>query len=349
VSALPAPTSGDVDLRATDRAYDKRRSSGDRARWIFALALSLLAHGGIIAVAVGPWLGELLQEKGVAGGPSDAITVTLVAPSVLPAPVVTVPTPPRSAPPADSAAEPGAVAPPETPFSTDPAAASPPAGPLASSETPQAAAAPSVIAAPSADAAATADPSGGGLAQPNHSTDPEVAAPSDLAPAEDQSVFATDGTTGATGPTDAQPVASAAPAQSNPQPPAPPRVTPSKPSSQGTQAVTAPGGGDPQRQAVGPSGASVLSNYQGEVLARIRQQAAEASGRVASDGTSFVIFEIQAAGGISGMRLAQSSGVAALDQLALDIVKRAAPFPPIPAQLDKQSLLFDVPVNFKTR
>lgn len=160
---------------------------------------------------------------------------------------------------------------------------------------------------------------------------------------------AADSTTGATGPTGAQPVAPAAPPPSNPQPPARPRVFPSKPASQGTQAVTAPGGGNPQLQAVGPSGSSVLSNYQGEVLARIRRQAAAASGLAGSDGTSFVTFEIQAAGSISGVRLAQSSGIAALDQLALDIVQRAAPFPPIPTQLDKQSLLFDVPVNFKTR
>jgi periplasmic protein TonB len=134
----------------------------------------------------------------------------------------------------------------------------------------------------------------------------------------------------------------------NAAPAEPPRPdAPSPQSTTGAAALTAPGGGNPRQPVTAAPGRSSLSNYLGEVLARIRQQAAREAGRVTIDGTSYVTFAVNAGGVVSSMHISKGSGYSALDKMALDIVKRAAPFPAIPPELNKQELLFDVPINFK--
>ena len=53
-------------------------------------------------------------------------------------------------------------------------------------------------------------------------------------------------------------------------------------------------------------------------------------------------FELSA----SGIRIARSSGVAALDKAAVDSVQRAAPFAKIPEGAGKSSWAFNVPIVF---
>ena len=48
-------------------------------------------------------------------------------------------------------------------------------------------------------------------------------------------------------------------------------------------------------------------------------------------GAAVVAFSIAGSGGLSGVSLARSSGSAALDRAAIQVVQRAAPFPAPPA------------------
>ena len=125
------------------------------------------------------------------------------------------------------------------------------------------------------------------------------------------------------------------PQQAQPQPQRPPqgnapqaaqRGSPEE--AQGDAASAAPA--RPQAEAAGNAAAS---NYPGEVLRRIqrvRQTRSPARGRV------LVSFSISDSGGLSAVSVARSSGNAALDRVALDHIRRAAPFPPPPSGAQRQ-------------
>jgi len=70
-----------------------------------------------------------------------------------------------------------------------------------------------------------------------------------------------------------------------------------------------------------------------------------ASARGAS-GTVLVRFELNRAGGVIGSAVTKSSGNAALDQEALDLLRRASPFPPFPATKPGEKDSYIAPVNF---
>ncbi|MCE8006149.1 TonB family protein [Aestuariivita sp.] len=75
------------------------------------------------------------------------------------------------------------------------------------------------------------------------------------------------------------------------------------------------------------SGNAAASNYPGQVMRKI---ARVPKPRVDARGTAIIRFSISGSGGLSGASVAQSSGSAALDQAALRVIRRAAPFPPPP-------------------
>ena len=70
-----------------------------------------------------------------------------------------------------------------------------------------------------------------------------------------------------------------------------------------------------------------------------------ASARGAS-GTVLVRFELNRAGGVIGSAVTKSSGNAVLDQEALDLLRRASPFPPFPAAKPGEKDSYIAPVNF---
>ena len=70
-----------------------------------------------------------------------------------------------------------------------------------------------------------------------------------------------------------------------------------------------------------------------------------ASARGAS-GTVLVRFELNRAGGVIGSAVTKSSGNAALDQEALDLLRRASPFPPFPLTKPGEKDSYIAPVNF---
>ncbi len=76
------------------------------------------------------------------------------------------------------------------------------------------------------------------------------------------------------------------------------------------------------------SGTAAASNYPGLVmrkLSRVRKP------RVGSEGAAVIRFSIGTNGGLSGIAVARSSGNARLDRAALQVVRRAAPFPKPPS------------------
>ena len=70
-----------------------------------------------------------------------------------------------------------------------------------------------------------------------------------------------------------------------------------------------------------------------------------ASARGAS-GTAVVRFELSRSGDVIGSAVTKSSGNAALDQEALNLLRRASPFPPFPAAKPGDQDSYIAPVNF---
>ncbi|WP_242217649.1 cell envelope integrity protein TolA [Shinella zoogloeoides] len=92
------------------------------------------------------------------------------------------------------------------------------------------------------------------------------------------------------------------------------------------------------------AGNAAVSNYPGKVRNKINR--AKRGGRNGERGTAVVSFVVGAGGQATGIRLARSSGSAALDQAAVDTVRRAAPFAKIPEGAGRSSWAFDVPILF---
>lgn len=125
----------------------------------------------------------------------------------------------------------------------------------------------------------------------------------------------------------------ARPAPQTAQPAAPPRPT----GNADTDAARGSTQAQPQGQAVASGaapapdstgGQAAAAAYPGQVLrqiTRLRPQRAPARGIV------LVRFAIAGSGALADVSVAQSSGSAALDRLALDHIRRAAPFPAPPA------------------
>lgn len=76
------------------------------------------------------------------------------------------------------------------------------------------------------------------------------------------------------------------------------------------------------------TGNAAASNYPGKVMKRISRVPRP---RVGTKGTAVVAFRIGSNGALAGVSLAKSSGSSKLDQAALRVIQRAAPFPPPPA------------------
>ncbi|MGQ3210871.1 TonB family protein [Shinella sp.] len=93
------------------------------------------------------------------------------------------------------------------------------------------------------------------------------------------------------------------------------------------------------------AGDSAVSNYPGKVRNKINRAKRRVAG--GKQGSVVVSFVVNASGQASGIRVARSSGEAAVDKAALDSVQRAAPFAKIPENAGKSSWAFNVPIVFK--
>jgi protein TonB len=78
-------------------------------------------------------------------------------------------------------------------------------------------------------------------------------------------------------------------------------------------------------------------------MQRFKRYPASAHG---ASGTVMVRFELNRAGSVIGSAVTKSSGNAALDQEALDLLRRASPFPPFPLTKPGEKDSYIAPVNF---
>lgn len=96
------------------------------------------------------------------------------------------------------------------------------------------------------------------------------------------------------------------------------------------------------------AGNAAVSNYPGKVAGKLRRAVRyprEARSKRIR-GEAVVSFVVASSGSVSRVRLVRSSGSPLLDTAAIDTVRRAAPFPPIPGGAGKSSWPFSVPVAF---
>ena len=94
-------------------------------------------------------------------------------------------------------------------------------------------------------------------------------------------------------------------------------------------------------------GNAAVSNYPGKVMAKLRRAARgiPRGARLRAQRDVQVGFVVNASGGVGGVRIVQSSGSPDLDRAALDTVRRAAPFPPIPGDAGRSSWRFTLPLG----
>lgn len=112
----------------------------------------------------------------------------------------------------------------------------------------------------------------------------------------------------------------------------------------------ADGKNDGQKNADGNSkgkssaqGNAAVSNYPGTVTSKLRR-ALRRQGRLR--GEVQVKFVVDSNGSVTGVGVGRSSGNAAVDKAGMDTVRRAAPFPPIPADARRSTWAFNVPLAF---
>lgn len=90
------------------------------------------------------------------------------------------------------------------------------------------------------------------------------------------------------------------------------------------------------------AGAAVRANYHGRIQSHLARHKRRAAGR----GRALIRFSISRSGRVTAVRLVKRSGNTAVDQAALAMVRRASPFPPIPAGM-KSGMTFTVPVHYR--
>lgn len=91
------------------------------------------------------------------------------------------------------------------------------------------------------------------------------------------------------------------------------------------------------------AGKAAMSNYRGRVqshLARYKRKVGSSKGRVV------VSFSLSGSGGVRGVRVVRSSGNGSIDRAAISMVKRASPFPRMPAG-GPASMRFSVPIRYR--
>jgi protein TonB len=149
----------------------------------------------------------------------------------------------------------------------------------------------------------------------------------------------------------------AAPVVAAAQPQAPPTKLPkpSKPAAARDASLSQPTAKGPKPGAAGAAGISAeergsasLSSYEAKLAAHLRRfriYPAEAEARGLT-GVAMVSFTVRRDGGLAAVRLTRGSGYAVLDDAALAMVRRAAPFPPMPETISSSTLSVAVPVNF---
>ena len=109
-------------------------------------------------------------------------------------------------------------------------------------------------------------------------------------------------------------------------------------------AKTADSSGDGGRP---PPSAHAITLWQRSLMKRLETAKHQVGNAPHAAGTVKIAFDIDAKGGLASERVASSSGSAALDQAALALIRRAAPFPAPPGRTAGRDASFVVPVRFR--
>jgi protein TonB len=94
-------------------------------------------------------------------------------------------------------------------------------------------------------------------------------------------------------------------------------------------------------------GNAAVSNYPGKVAAKLQRSARNISraARREAHNNAQVSFIVTQNGGVASVRLVRSSGSSDLDKTAMAIIRRAAPFPPIPPEAHRATWAFTLPIG----
>lgn len=105
------------------------------------------------------------------------------------------------------------------------------------------------------------------------------------------------------------------------------------------------------RGAGGNSGSASVGNYYGTLAAWLNRHKRYPSHarRRRQEGTVKVVFTIDRKGHLVSHRILESSGFPLLDKEVQSMLKRAAPMPSMPADLNQAQLTITVPINFTLR
>ena len=95
------------------------------------------------------------------------------------------------------------------------------------------------------------------------------------------------------------------------------------------------------------SDARSIQNWRDRVSARLQSVKRYPSGAGGAQGEAMISFTLSRDGRVLGRRLIRSSGSSALDEEALAMVNRAAPFPAVPPEISGSSINVPVPVRFQ--
>lgn len=101
-----------------------------------------------------------------------------------------------------------------------------------------------------------------------------------------------------------------------------------------------------QPRAAPNAGSSDLSSYAGRVAAHLQRYKRYPNPAGQANGTATVSFSLGRGGSLQGVGLVRSSGSPVLDRAALDMVRRANPFPAMPPALRRATASFSVPIRF---
>ncbi len=93
-----------------------------------------------------------------------------------------------------------------------------------------------------------------------------------------------------------------------------------------------------------PRTSSPPPSYLALVMAQLHRAKPASAGQT---GRAVVRFSILRSGAAGGVSLASSSGNSVVDQAAVAMVRRAAPFPPLPAEYGPAAMPLTVPVAFR--
>lgn len=95
----------------------------------------------------------------------------------------------------------------------------------------------------------------------------------------------------------------------------------------------------------GAGGEAEVAKYTSQVMNKLRR----ASRQIGQSGEPWVRFTVQTNGQVGGVSVIKSSGKPEVDNAALALVQRAAPFPAIPPASNRSTWTFELPITFARR